>query len=333
MSKIEKVLKQELDAKVPDLKAQIKSNVFSSTQDATPRRKNVGFSLRRMVYAACIIVMLVAIVITSVLLTPPPGATTVVVSINPRVELTLDGDTIISQKGLNKDGVTLLLNDDYVGMNIDEAVDKLLGRAKSLGFLKDNRTVKLAVNYSNGKTAEKEYKELSALISDFLATNLKGASLDRLTEDELEDIIDSYDEDELAGFHDEQILQFREKLTQVITQKLNNLDALKDTIVQEMQLLGDMDEDNYIPEDIFQKIDNALRTFLSEFPSEINLLSNQATIQDLEELVEEIEEVAEDLLDAIEEIKEGHEDDVKDRIEDLFEIAWELLNPEEDDDD
>ena len=155
-------------------------------------------------------------------------------SINPRVEFVLDDDTIVSQKGLNEDGVTLLLNDNYVGMNINQAVDKLLGRAKSLGFLKDNRTVKLAVNYSNGKRAEKEYRELSALITDFLSANLRGASLALLTEDELEDIIDSYDEKALNGFQERQLAEFREKLAQVIRTKMNGLDELKDLVTEQI---------------------------------------------------------------------------------------------------
>ena len=47
-------------------------------------------------------------------------------------------------------------------------------------------------------------------------------------------------------------------------------------------------------------------------------------------MTEEIDDVKEDLADALEEIDEGHEDDLKDRIEDLFEIAWELMNPDDD---
>lgn len=219
MSEIEKKLKREMDAKVPDLKEKIMAEAFPESAVRQPRGKSAPFALRRAIYSVCIVVALAAIIITAALLTPPPGGTTVVVSINPRVEFVLDDDTIVSQKGLNEDGVTLLLNDNYVGMNINQAVDKLLGRAKSLGFLKDNRTVKLAVNYSNGKRAEKEYRELSALITDFLSANLRGASLALLTEDELEDIIDSYDEKALNGFQERQLAEFREKLAQVIQTK------------------------------------------------------------------------------------------------------------------
>ncbi len=331
MSEIEKNLKRELDAKVPDLKDKIKAEVYPHEIAGKARRKNAAFSLRRIIYAVCIVAVLVAIVVSSAVLTPPPGGTTVVVSINPRVEFVLDDDTVISQKGLNEDGVTLLLNDNYVGMNINSAVDTLLGRAKSLGFLKDNRTVKLAVNYSNGKRADKEYKELSTLINDFLSSNLKGASLMRLTEDELEDILDSYDEKALKGFHEQQLDLFREKLSQVITEKLDRLAELKDSVNRELTLLGDMDEKEKIPQEIFLKIDGELTSFLSEFPSEIKPLSENSRIKDLEKLLEEIEDVEDDLTDALEEIEEGHEDDIKDRIEDLFEIAWELMNPEYDD--
>ena len=77
-------------------------------------------------------------------------------------------------------------------------------------------------------------------------------------------------------------------------------------------------------------INGALKDFLFEFPSEISLLSEKAKFEDLEELTEEIDDVKEDLADALEEIDEGHEDDLKDRIEDLFEIAWELMNPADD---
>ena len=331
MSEIEKNLKRELDAKVPDLKDKIKAEVYPHEIAGKARRKNAAFSLRRIIYAVCIVAVLAAIVVSSAVLTPPPGGTTVVVSINPRVEFVLDDDTVISQKGLNEDGVTLLLNDNYVGMNINSAVDTLLGRAKSLGFLKDNRTVKLAVNYSNGKRADKEYKELSTLINDFLSSNLKGASLMRLTEDELEDILDSYDEKALKGFLEQQPDLFREKLSQVITEKLGKLAELKDSVNRELTLLGDMDEKEKIPQEIFLKIDGEITSFLSEFPSEIKPLSEKSRIKDLEKLLEEIEDVEDDLTDALEEIEEGHEDDIKDRIEDLFEIAWELMNPEYDD--
>ena len=318
MSEIEKKLKREMDAKVPDLKEKIMAEAFPESAVRQPRGKSAPFALRRAIYSVCIVVALAAIIITAALLTPPPGGTTVVVSINPRVEFVLDDDTIVSQKGLNEDGVTLLLNDNYVGMNINQAVDKLLGRAKSLGFLKDNRTVKLAVNYSNGKRAEKEYRELSALITDFLSANLRGASLALLTEDELEDIIDSYDEKALNGFQERQLAEFREKLAQVLRTKMNGLDELKDLVTEQISACGVTD------------INGALKDFLFEFPSEISLLSEKAKFEDLEELMEEIDDVKEDLADALEEIDEGHEDDLKDRIEDLFEIAWELMNPDDD---
>lgn len=314
MSEIEKKLKREMDAKVPDLKEKIMAEAFPETAVRQSRGKSAPFAFRRAIYSVCIVVALAAIIITAALLTPPPGGTTVVVSINPRVEFVLDDDTIVSQKGLNEDGVTLLLNDNYVGMNINQAVDKLLGRAKSLGFLKDNRTVKLAVNYSNGKRAEKEYRELSALITDFLSANLRGASLALLTEDELEDIIDSYDE----------------KLAQVIRTKMNGLDELKDLVTEQISACGVTDRKERIPETVIADINGALKDFLFEFPSEISLLSEKAKFEDLEELMEEIDDVKEDLADALEEIDEGHEDDLKDRIEDLFEIAWELMNPDDD---
>lgn len=60
---------------------------------------------------------------------------------------------------------------------------------------------------------------MSALITDFLSANLRGASLALLTEDELEDIIDSYDEKALNGFQERQLAEFREKLAQVIQTK------------------------------------------------------------------------------------------------------------------
>lgn len=330
MSEIEKKLKREMDAKVPDLKEKIMAEAFPESAVRQPRGKSAPFALRRAIYSVCIVVALAAIIITAALLTPPPGGTTVVVSINPRVEFVLDDDTIVSQKGLNEDGVTLLLNDNYVGMNINQAVDKLLGRAKSLGFLKDNRTVKLAVNYSNGKRAEKEYRELSALITDFLSANLRGASLALLTEDEMEDIIDSYDEKALNGFQERQLAEFREKLAQVIRTKMNGLDELKDLVTEQISACGVTDRKERIPETVIADINGALKDFLFEFPSEISLLSEKAKFEDLEELMEEIDDVKEDLADALEEIDEGHEDDLKDRIEDLFEIAWELMNPDDD---
>ena len=281
MSEIEKKLKREMDAKVPDLKEKIMAEAFPESAVRQPRGKSAPFALRRAIYSVCIVVALAAIIITAALLTPPPGGTTVVVSINPRVEFVLDDDTIVSQKGLN------------------EAVDKLLGRAKSLGFLKDNRTVKLAVNYSNGKRAEKEYRELSALITDFLSANLRGASLALLTEDELEDIIDSYDEKALNGFQERQLAEFREKLAQVIRTKMNGLDELKDLVTEQISACGVTDRKERIPETVIADINGALKDFLFEFPSEISLLSEKAKFEDLEELMEEIDDVKEDLADAL----------------------------------
>ncbi len=132
MSEIEKKLKREMDAKVPDLKEKIMAEAFPESAVRQPRGKSAPFALRRAIYSVCIVVALAAIIITAALLTPPPGGTTVVVSINPRVEFVLDDDTIVSQKGLNEDGVTLLLNDNYVGMNINQAVDKFFWDAPNL---------------------------------------------------------------------------------------------------------------------------------------------------------------------------------------------------------
>ena len=83
MSEIEKKLKREMDAKVPDLKEKIMAEAFPESAVRQPRGKSAPFALRRAIYSVCIVVALAAIIITAALLTPPPGGTTVVVSINP----------------------------------------------------------------------------------------------------------------------------------------------------------------------------------------------------------------------------------------------------------
>ena len=111
---------------------------------------------------------------------------------------------------------------------------------------------------------------------------------------------------------------------------MNGLDELKDLVTEQISACGVTDKKERIPETVIADINGALKDFLFEFPSEISLLSEKAKFEDLEELTEEIDDVKEDLADALEEIDEGHEDDLKDRIEDLFEIAWELMNPDDD---
>lgn len=55
MSEIEKKLKREMDAKVPDLKEKIMAEAFPESAVRQPRGKSAPFALRRAIYSVCIV--------------------------------------------------------------------------------------------------------------------------------------------------------------------------------------------------------------------------------------------------------------------------------------
>lgn len=70
----------------------------------------------------------------------------VFIDVNPSVRLDVSGgDVVTAQKGMNKDGVVLLYQENLVGKNIDEAATYLIEKMDEAGLVKDKGKVRISV--------------------------------------------------------------------------------------------------------------------------------------------------------------------------------------------
>ena len=101
----------------------------------------------------------------------------IALDINPSIQFKIDEDgTVIGSSALNADGRTLLESFNPNGKPIDKAVDEAITWAKSLGYIKDNKSVVLVagvLNESNSRIAgsRSEYKDKLQAILGGLGEN------------------------------------------------------------------------------------------------------------------------------------------------------------------
>ena len=68
------------------------------------------------------------------------------VDINPSVEFVIEDGKVVSVRAANDDASILLTDEDFAGLTVEEAVQKLVALAEELGFLTDsNHNVKITV--------------------------------------------------------------------------------------------------------------------------------------------------------------------------------------------
>lgn len=150
----------ELYEKSPDIRERIRKDVdFSQFEkkNAPAAKSSNGFKWATAVLSVALIAMIAVLAPIIAKTSKPeksgktPGVSyasdyVVFIDVNPSVRLDVSGgDVVTAQKGMNKDGVVLLYQENLVGKNIDEAATYLIEKMDEAGLVKDKGEVRISV--------------------------------------------------------------------------------------------------------------------------------------------------------------------------------------------
>lgn len=323
----------EIEAETPEISRKIEDSVNwqaiklrSEVENGNKNKKEKSrfIGMKKLVLqglAACIIICAVLLPIILITSQKPltADAYTIILSVNPRVKFVADkNDTVTRQTALNEDGAIILYNKNYVGKNIGDATTALLYEMEKTGINLSN--VKLSVFDEKTKKTldEKREKVISAVRSvlDFNKINVIN-----LTEKELDEIEDYYENNNISDYEKNLITKFKQKVIALAEKKIADAEAL----IAKLQPYN-IDKDEVIDNFPFEK---EIKTFVSEYKTECKIDFNAVKYEDVYEFIEELEEAAKELKEEIGEINEETED-YGELLEDLIELVKEKLFEEDD---
>lgn len=128
---------------------------------------------------------------------PAEVSSVITLDVNPSISLAVDaGETVIRAEGLNDDGKIVLDEMKLEGVDLDVAVNAIIGSMLQKGYLNDlQNTVLVSVeNNDTAKSAELQERIAAVIQSAFQSENLDGAVLSQAIQetDDLEQLAQRY---------------------------------------------------------------------------------------------------------------------------------------------
>ncbi len=325
----DKKIRNEVEQAAPDLSdniiravdwSRIKSE-NADKQDARISRVKRKRAWFYAVAAACCAAVVCLILPFALRIAAPSAdmrAYAVTIEVNPIVRLEADGrDIVTRQYGLNEDGVIFLHKENYVGQKVETATSAIVRKLETHGFLKGNN-VKVCVKDKNGKNYAAKQNSVVSAMENHLEELGKG-NLAILDEDELDRIEDEFEHKDLGEYEKSLIERYKQTVLRLAEEKETAMLAL----VEKLSRYADKDDKEFLG-DVPELAD--LAAFCQKYGYELDFEFDETRGKDIYKLCEDLIEDAEDLREAIEEIEEGKdEDDFKDLLEDLFELAEDHL--------
>ena len=199
----------ELYEKSPDVRERIRKDVdFSQFEkkNAPAAKSSNGFKWATAVLSVALIAM-IAVLAPIIAKTSKPGKSgktpgvsyasdyVVFIDVNPSVRLDVSGgDVVTAQKGMNKDGVVLLYQENLVGKNIDEAATYLIEKMDEAGLVKDKGKVRISVaDKKTGKRIDEKQRHALEVVNNLFQNKNKDVSAMILSDNEIDAIEDYYD--------------------------------------------------------------------------------------------------------------------------------------------
>ena len=197
----------ELYEKSPDVRERIRKDVdFSQFEkkNAPAAKSSNGFKWATAVLSVALIAM-IAVLAPIIAKTSKPKSYAsdyvVFIDVNPSVRLDVSGgDVVTAQKGMNKDGVVLLYQENLVGKNIDEAATYLIEKMDEAGLVKENGKVKISVaDKKTGKRIDEKQRHAVDVVNNLFKNKNKDVSAMILSDKDIDAIEDYYDTDNVAS--------------------------------------------------------------------------------------------------------------------------------------
>ena len=331
----------ELYEKSPDIRERIRKDVdFSQFEkkNAPAAKSSNGFKWATAVLSVALIAM-IAVLAPIIAKTSKPGKSgktpgvsyasdyVVFIDVNPSVRLDVSGgDVVTAQKGMNKDGVVLLYQENLVGKNIDEAATYLIEKMDEAGLVKDKGKVRISVaDKKTGKRIDEKQRHALEVVNNLFQNKNKDVSAMILSDNEIDAIEDYYDNNNVGQYEIDMIKEFKDKLLRAIDKKIGDIDEL-------LKILKPWEKD----ERKVKKLDQndaekaaleAIKVYCADYKVNYYEVANDEIAEFYEDLVEK----KKDLQECIDDINNPDGDDSYGEIlSDLLEIVKEELFEQED---
>lgn len=225
----------ELYEKSPDVRERIRKDVdFSQFEkkNAPAAKSSNGFKWATAVLSVALIAMIAVLAPIIAKASKPdkspktPGVSyasdyVVFIDVNPSVRLDVSGgDVVTAQKGMNKDGVVLLYQENLVGKNIDEAATYLIEKMDEAGLVKDKGKVRISVaDKKTGKRIDEKQRHALEVVNNLFKNKNKDVSAMILSDNDIDAIEDYYDNNNVGEYEKQMIDEFKAKLLLAIEKK------------------------------------------------------------------------------------------------------------------
>lgn len=329
-----KKIREELNCGAPDLADKIAESVnwdkiaaenSPMKKEKKPFEKSFVWSLA----AACCAVVLCLGILLPIYLSggegggkPRVSAYSVTIQVNPSIRLDFDEHDIVTrQYGLNEDGVLFLHKENYVGQTVDEATEAVVQKLGKHGFLNGN-AVKVCVKDGKGNDYDSKQSAVAKTMEKYL-TALGSGSVSFLDEDEFKKLEDDFKDKNLGEYEKSLIERYKNTVLELAKEK----EATMRNLISLVSPYAEKDGKKPIPN---LPCLSELTGFAQKYGYEYDFETDEITGKDLYELIKDLNKEIEDLLEAVEEIEDGKdEDDFKDLLKDLYELAEDHLFEED----
>lgn len=333
----------ELYEKSPDVRERIRKDVdFSQFEkkNAPAAKSSNGFKWATAVLSVALIAM-IAVLAPIIAKTSKPGKPpktpgvsyasdyVVFIDVNPSVRLDVSGgDVVTAQKGMNEDGVVLLYQENLVGKNIDEAATYLIEKMDEAGLVKDKDKVRISVaDKKTGKRIDEKQRHALEVVNNLFQNKSKDVSAMILTDKEIDDIEDYYDNNNVGEYEKQMVEEFKAKLLLAIDKKIGDINKLCEMLNNAGLSESERKVKNLDQNDAEKAALEAIKVYCADYKVNYHEVAND----EIAEFCEELFDKKKDLLECIDDIKNPDGDDSYGEIlSDLLEIVKEELFEQED---
>lgn len=333
----------ELYEKSPDVRERIRKDVdFSQFEkkNAPAAKSSNGFKWATAVLSVALIAM-IAVLAPIIAKTSKPGKSgktpgvsyasdyVVFIDVNPSVRLDVSGgDVVTAQKGMNKDGVVLLYQENLVGKNIDEAATYLIEKMDEAGLVKDKGKVRISVaDKKTGKRIDEKQRHALEVVNNLFQNKNKDVSAMILSDNDIDAIEDYYDNNNVGEYEKQMVDEFKAKLLLAIEKKIGKIENLLGMLDKEGLSESERKVKKLDQNDAEKAALEAIKVYCADYKVNYHEVAND----EIAEFCEELFDKKKDLLECIDDINNPDGDDSYGEIlSDLLEIVKEELFEQED---
>lgn len=333
----------ELYEKSPDVRERIKKDVdFSQFEkkNAPAAKSSNGFKWATAVLSVALIAMIAVLapIIAKTSKPDKPGKTpgvsyasdyVVFIDVNPSVRLDVSGgDVVTAQKGMNKDGVVLLYQENLVGKNIDEAATYLIEKMDEAGLVKDKGKVRISVaDKKTGKRIDEKQRHAVEVVNNLFKNKNKDVSAMILSDNDIDAIEDYYDNNNVGEYEKQMVEEFKAKLLLAIDKKIGDINKLCEMLNNAGLSESERKVKNLDQNDAEKAALEAIKVYCADYKVNYHEVAND----EIAEFYEDLDDKMKELLKCIDKIKNSDDDDSYGEIlSDLLEIVKEELFEQED---